>query len=167
VRLLGDAAGSARNTSPPWPPPFAKPATLAGLFRHVAIKRAGLPPGLPALPGLGCLAWLAHHTRWWTYIVRSAEDRGNGILGAVLYPLLYGACNVLLLPAVCWPSARALFRNLVGIALNLIETSAGGRIVFHQPQTRSRLGGSKIPSAPQVGGSRRGDCRDGLEDHLP
>ena len=80
----------------------------------------------------GVIAWLAHRYPVVEYIVRLQQKIGAmEFWGAVLYPLLYGACNVLLLPGGVLAIGSGLFFGIWwGFALNLIGNVGGAAVSF-------------------------------------
>lgn len=78
------------------------------------------------------VVWLAHWYPLVDYIVRAQEAIGaHEFWGAVLYPLLYAACNVLLLPGGVLAIGSGLFFGLWwGVALNLVGNVGGAAISF-------------------------------------
>lgn len=80
----------------------------------------------------GLVFWLARHYPLMEGIVRLQQRVGAmEFWGAVLYPLLYGACNVLLLPGGVLAIGSGLFFGIWwGFALNLIGNVAGAAVSF-------------------------------------
>lgn len=80
----------------------------------------------------GAVVWLAHHYPVVEYIIRLQQKIGAmQFWGAVLYPLLYGACNVLLLPGGVLAIGSGLFFGIWwGFALNLIGNVGGAAVSF-------------------------------------
>lgn len=80
----------------------------------------------------GVLAWLTHHYPVLEFIVRLQQKIGAmQFWGAVLYPLLYGACNVLLLPGGVLAIGSGLFFGIWwGFALNLVGNVGGAAVAF-------------------------------------
>jgi uncharacterized membrane protein YdjX (TVP38/TMEM64 family) len=88
------------------------------------------------LPGLAlavaAVAWLSQRYPVVDHIVRLQKAVGAmHFWGAVLYPLLYAACNVLLLPGGVLAIGSGLFFGLWwGFALNLLGNVTGAAIAF-------------------------------------
>ena len=80
----------------------------------------------------GVVAWLAHEYPVVSYSVRRQQKIGAmEFWGAVLYPLLYGACNVLLLPGGVLAIGSGLFFGIWwGFALNLVGNVGGAAVSF-------------------------------------
>ena len=78
------------------------------------------------------LAWLWRHYPVMDYILRAQQRIGAmESWGGVLYPLLYAACNVLLLPGGVLAIGSGLFFGLWwGFALNLLGNTAGAALAF-------------------------------------
>jgi uncharacterized membrane protein YdjX (TVP38/TMEM64 family) len=78
------------------------------------------------------LAWIVHRYPVLDAIVRLQNAIGAlEFWGAVLYPLLYGACNVLLLPGGVLAIGSGLFFGIWwGVALNLIGNVGGAAVAF-------------------------------------
>ena len=81
---------------------------------------------------LAILAWVARRYPVVDAIVRLQNAIGAlQFWGAVLYPLLYGTCNVLLLPGGIVAIGSGLFFGLWwGFALNLIGNVGGAAVAF-------------------------------------
>src|SRR5712675_234537 len=81
---------------------------------------------------VGVAAWLAHHYPVIDAIVRMQQKIGAmQFWGAVLYPLLYGACNVLLLPGGVLAIGSGLFFGLWwGFFLNVLGNVGGAAVSF-------------------------------------
>ena len=81
---------------------------------------------------VGVVAWLGHHYPLVDAIVRMQQKIGAmQFWSAVLYPLLYGACNVLLLPGGVVAIGSGLFFGIWwGFALNLIGNVGGAAVSF-------------------------------------
>jgi len=99
---------------------------MSQLKRAFYLQIAGL--GLAA----GLLFWLAHYYPVVDGIVRLQQRIGAmEFWGAVLYPLLYGTCNVLLLPGGVLAIGSGLFFGIWwGFALNLIGNVGGAAVSF-------------------------------------
>lgn len=82
--------------------------------------------------GAVVLWWLARHFPVVDYIDRAQHAIGRmGAWGGVLYPLLYGACNVLLLPGGVLAIGSGLFFGLWwGTAVNIAGNVVGAAISF-------------------------------------
>lgn len=80
----------------------------------------------------GVVTWAAHHYPVLEFIVRLQQKIGAmEFWGAVLYPLLYGACNVLLLPGGVLAIGSGLFFGIWwGFALNLLGNVGGAAVSF-------------------------------------
>ena len=80
----------------------------------------------------GFVAWLFHYYPVVDYIVRLQKAVGAmEFWGGVLYPLLYAACNVLLLPGGVLAIGSGLFFGLWwGVALNLVGNVGGAAVSF-------------------------------------
>ncbi len=78
------------------------------------------------------VAWLVRTFPVLDYVLRAQQRLGQmRFWGAVLYPLLYGGCNVLLLPAGVLAIGSGLFFGLWwGFLLNLIGNVAGAAVAF-------------------------------------
>jgi uncharacterized membrane protein YdjX (TVP38/TMEM64 family) len=94
--------------------------------RALVIQLAGL-----ALAA-GLVAWLGHHYPVVEFIVRLQQKIGAmQFWGAVLYPLLYGTCNVLLLPGGVLAIGSGLFFGIWwGFFLNLVGNVGGAAVSF-------------------------------------
>jgi len=94
--------------------------------RALSLQLAGL-----AL-AIGIVSWLGHHYPLVDGIVRLQQRIGAmEFWGAVLYPLLYGTCNVLLLPGGIVAIGSGLFFGIWwGFALNLIGNVGGAAVSF-------------------------------------
>jgi len=94
--------------------------------RALVLQLAGL-----AL-AVGFVAWLAQHYPVVDFIVRLQQKIGAmQFWGAVLYPLLYGACNVLLLPGGVLAIGSGLFFGIWwGFFLNLVGNVGGAAVSF-------------------------------------
>src|SRR5882724_4667619 len=81
---------------------------------------------------VGLFTWLTRHYPVLDYLVRMQQKIGAmEFWGAVLYPLLYGACNVLLLPGGALAIGSGLFFGIWwGFALNLIGNVGGAAVSF-------------------------------------
>lgn len=99
---------------------------MSQIKRALYLQLAGL-----AL-AVGVVAWLAHHFPVVEDIVRLQQKIGAmEFWGAVLYPLLYGTCNVLLLPGGVLAIGSGLFFGIWwGFALNLIGNVGGAAVSF-------------------------------------
>lgn len=99
---------------------------MSKIKRAVYLQFAGLGVFLTAL------AWISHKYPVVDGIVRL--QRAIGALqfwGAALYPLLYGACNVLLLPGGMLAIGSGLFFGLWwGFAINLAGNVGGAAVAF-------------------------------------
>src|SRR5882757_6730735 len=84
------------------------------------------------LLAVGVVTWLGRHYPVMDYIVRLQNAIGAmGWTGAVLYPLLYGACNVLLLPGGVLAIGSGLFFGIWwGFAINLVGNVGGAAVSF-------------------------------------
>ena len=80
----------------------------------------------------GAVFWLGHHYPVAEFIIRLQQKIGAmQFWGAVLYPLLYGTCNVLLLPGGVLAIGSGLFFGIWwGFALNLIGNVGGAAVSF-------------------------------------
>src|SRR4051812_16033224 len=80
----------------------------------------------------GILAWVVQHYPVVDYIVRLQNAVGAmEFWGAILYPMLYAACNVLLLPGGVLAIGSGLFFGLWwGVALNLVGNVGGAAVSF-------------------------------------
>src|SRR5258708_1714237 len=78
------------------------------------------------------VAWLSHRYPVIDYVVRLQKAIGaRGAWGAALYPLLYAACNVLLLPGGVLAVGSGLFFGLWwGFAVNLAGNVTGAACAF-------------------------------------
>lgn len=78
------------------------------------------------------LAWLVRHIPVLEHLTRAQERIGAmEFWGGILYPLLYGACNVLLLPAGVLAVGSGLFFGLWwGFLLNLVGNVGGAAVAF-------------------------------------
>jgi uncharacterized membrane protein YdjX (TVP38/TMEM64 family) len=78
------------------------------------------------------VVWLAHHYPVVPFIIRLQQKIGAmQFWGAVLYPLLYGTCNVLLLPGGVLAIGSGLFFGIWwGFFLNLIGNVGGAAVSF-------------------------------------
>lgn len=78
------------------------------------------------------VAWLAHYYPIVPFIVHLQQKIGAmQFWGAVLYPLLYGACNVLLLPGGVLAIGSGLFFGIWwGFFLNLLGNVGGAAVSF-------------------------------------
>ncbi len=78
------------------------------------------------------VAWLVRTYPVLDYVQRAQERLGRmEFWGAVLYPLLYGACNVLLLPAGVLAIGSGLFFGLWwGFFLNIVGNVGGAAVAF-------------------------------------
>ena len=90
--------------------------------------------------GLGLLLWLAQSYPPLPAIARLRDTVGAlGAKGAALWPLLYGACNLLLLPAGILALGSGLFFGLWwGFALNLLGNVLGAAGAFGISRTFGR-----------------------------
>src|SRR6266446_3887878 len=86
------------------------------------------------------VAWLSHRYPVVDYIVRLQKAVGAmEFWGGVLYPLLYAACNVLLLPGGVLAIGSGLFFGLWwGVALNLVGNVGGAAVSFFLSRKRGR-----------------------------
>jgi uncharacterized membrane protein YdjX (TVP38/TMEM64 family) len=96
------------------------------------IKRALLVQLCGLLVVLIVGAWLAHRFPVATYLIRAQQKIGAmQFWGGVLYPLLYAACNVLLLPGGILAMGSGLFFGLGwGFFINLAGNVAGAAVAF-------------------------------------
>jgi len=78
------------------------------------------------------LAFSAGHSPLTGYLAQAQQQIGSMQLwGAVLYPIFYGACNVLLLPAGVVAIGSGLFFGLWwGFLLNLVGNVGGAAVAF-------------------------------------
>ena len=78
------------------------------------------------------VAWLAHRYPLVDYVIHAQEKIGAmEFWGGVLYPLLYGGCNVLLLPGGVLAIGSGLFFGLWwGFFLNLIGNVGGAAVAL-------------------------------------
>ena len=99
---------------------------MSQVRRALYIQLAGLV--LAAL----FVAWLWRHYPVLDYILRAQQRIGAmESWGGILYPLLYAACNVLLLPGGVLAIGSGLFFGLWwGFALNLLGNTAGAALAF-------------------------------------
>ena len=81
---------------------------------------------------VGLVAWLTHHYPVVEFILRLQQKIGAmQFWGAVLYPLLYGTCNVLLLPGGVLAIGSGLFFGIWwGFFLNLVGNVGGAAVSF-------------------------------------
>jgi uncharacterized membrane protein YdjX (TVP38/TMEM64 family) len=107
---------------------------MSKLKRALFLQLAGL-----AL-GVGAVVWASRHYPVLDAIVRLQNTIVTmGFWGAVLYPLLYATCNVLLLPAGVLAVGSGLFFGLWwGFALNLAGNVAGAAGAFFISRTFGR-----------------------------
>jgi len=107
---------------------------MSQLKRALLFQLGGL--GLAA----GVVTWLGRHYPVMDYVVRlQATIAAMGWIGAVLYPLLYAACNVLLLPGGVLAIGSGLFFGLWwGFALNLAANVAAFSCAFLVSRTFGR-----------------------------
>lgn len=89
---------------------------------------------------VGTVAWLGQHYPLVDYIVRLQNAIGAmGWWGGILYPLLYAACNALLLPGGVLAVGSGLFFGLWrGFVLNLAANVAGAACAFLISRTFGR-----------------------------
>ncbi len=89
---------------------------------------------------VGVVTWLGRHYPVMDFIVRLQNAIGAmGWAGAVLYPLLYAACNVLLLPGGVLAIGSGLFFGLWwGFALNLAANVTAASCAFSISRTFGR-----------------------------
>ena len=94
--------------------------------------------GLALAVGIG--TWLGRHYPVMDYIVRLQHAVGAmGLWGGVLYPLLYAACNVLLLPGGVLAIGSGLFFGLWwGFILNLAANVTAAACAFLISRTFGR-----------------------------
>ncbi len=99
---------------------------MSSLRRALVVQLLGI--GTAILAGM----WLTHHFPVVEYITRAQRKIGEmEVWGGVLYPLFYGACNVLLLPGGVLAVGSGLFFGLWwGFALNLIGNVGGAAVAF-------------------------------------
>src|SRR5579864_8198422 len=81
---------------------------------------------------IGGMMWISHHYPVVEFIIRLQQKIGAmEFWGAVLYPLLYGTCNVLLLPGGVLAIGSGLFFGIWwGFAINLIGNVGGAAVSF-------------------------------------
>ena len=123
------------------PPPRANPLRLLmsqfkrALFLQLTGPRLGGP-----------VVWLARHFPLLEYAHHAQQKLGAmQFWGGVLYPMLYGACNVLLPLAGVVAIGSGLFFGLCG-AFQRARNVAGAAVAFARPEIRS-LGGEEILSS--------------------
>ena len=78
------------------------------------------------------VAWLAHRFPLLEYVTRAQQKIGAmEVWGGVLYPMLYGACNVLLLPGGVLAIGSGFFFGLWwGFFLNVLGNVGGAAVAF-------------------------------------
>ncbi len=88
----------------------------------------------------GVIAWVGQHYSILELITRWQHQVASmGVWGAALYPLLYGACNVLLLPGGVLALGSGLFFGLWwGFAVNLSGSVTGAACAFLISRTFGR-----------------------------
>jgi uncharacterized membrane protein YdjX (TVP38/TMEM64 family) len=96
------------------------------------LKRALLVQLCGLVLALGFAAWLVHHFPVANYLAAAQQKIGAmQFWGGVLYPLLYAACNVLLLPGGILAIGSGLFFGLWwGFFLNVAGNLAGAAVAF-------------------------------------
>jgi len=84
------------------------------------------------LLAVGLVFWLEHHFPLIEGIVRLQQRIGAmQFWGAVIYPLVYGTCNVFLLPGGVLAIGSGLFFGIWwGFALNLVGNVGGAAVAF-------------------------------------
>src|SRR4051794_14482568 len=96
------------------------------------VRRALLLQMAGAAAVIACVTWLSRHypvLEWITRAQRHIASMGNW--GAVLYPLLYAGCNVLLLPGGTLAIGSGLFFGLWwGFAVNVVGSVCGAAVAF-------------------------------------
>ncbi len=99
---------------------------MSQLKRALFLQLCGLAVAVVAV------AWLAHHFPITHYLVRAQQEIGAmQFWGGVLYPLLYAACNVLLLPGGILAIGSGFFFGLWwGFFLNVIGNVTGAAVAF-------------------------------------
>lgn len=99
---------------------------MSQIKRALFLQLAGVALAVAAV------AWLSQRYPVLDHIVRLQKTVGAmQFWGAVLYPLLYAACNVLLLPGGVLAIGSGLFFGLWwGFALNLLGNVTGAAIAF-------------------------------------
>lgn len=107
---------------------------MSRLKRALYLQLGGL--GL----AIGLVIWLGQHYPIVAYIVRLQTAIGAmGWWGGVLYPMLYAACNALLLPGGVLAIGSGLFFGLWwGFTLNLAANVAGASCAFLISRTFGR-----------------------------
>lgn len=96
------------------------------------VKRALLLQSLGALAAIGFVVWLSRHYPVLAWITQAQEHiTAMGRWGGALYPLLFAACNVLLLPAGTLGIGSGLFFGLWwGFLLNVVASVLGAAAAF-------------------------------------
>jgi uncharacterized membrane protein YdjX (TVP38/TMEM64 family) len=99
---------------------------MSQLKRALLFQLCGLALALAAL------AWAVHHFPIAHYLIRAQQKIGAmQFWGGVLYPLLYAACNVLLLPGGVLAIGSGFFFGLWwGFFLNVAGNVAGAAVAF-------------------------------------
>jgi uncharacterized membrane protein YdjX (TVP38/TMEM64 family) len=94
--------------------------------RALVVQLAGLSLAI------GLVVWLGHHYPVVPFIIRLQQKIGAmRFWGAVLYPLLYGTCNVLLLPGGVLAIGSGLFFGIWwGFFLNLLGNVGAAAVAF-------------------------------------
>ena len=107
---------------------------MSKLKRALFLQLAGLAVGISTI------VWASRHYPLLDGIVRLQNTIVTmGLWGAVLYPLLYAACNVLLLPAGVLAIGSGLFFGLWwGFVLNLAANVTGAACAFLISRTFGR-----------------------------
>ena len=105
---------------------------IAGKIRMSQIKRAFRLQLIGGVLTVAVVAWLVRSFPIADYITRAQHTIGAmEIWGGVLYPLLFAACNVLLLPGGIVAVGSGLFFGLWwGFLLNMLGCLAGASAAF-------------------------------------
>ncbi len=105
-----------------------------------AVRRAFYLQGVGLVLAAIFVVWLVRTFPVLDYILRAQQWLGQmQFWGAVLYPILYGACNVLLLPAGVLAIGSGLFFGLWwGFLLNLAGNVGGAAVAFLLSRTLGR-----------------------------
>src|SRR4051812_39496344 len=118
------------------------------------VKRALLLQLAGALAAVIFVVWFARHYPLLAWITQAQEHiTAMGRWGGVLYPLLYAACNVLLLPGGTLAVGSGLFFGLWwGFLLNVVGSVIGAAgAVFLNRRGAPRRGGAPLFRDPKRG----------------